>query len=187
MSLSDPLLVSDEMQTSYRRSAQKVVLSAGIHRQTWISGYPIFVDVQVDSRGSKAVRKIELQLEKTTTFHDHPAPATTNGAVDLLRVPDHIHKEIILKKDVSDGLRSIVPILQDFKTYQMDIPVGLVSIEMGQGVLSSYICLLLGTRSTDESPGRFFGVRYFLNVQISCFFGFDILCGDTIGSRLRGE
>ena len=125
-----------------------VALAAGIHRQTWIGGYPIFVDVQVDNRSESTVRRIELQVEKTTTFHDHCAPSDGHGRSGSLRLPDHIHKEVLATKVVSTGLRGILPISKNLATYHMDLPTGLLSIE----------------------TGRFFGVRFFLNVKITCSF-----------------
>ena len=143
VSLSDPLLVSDELHFSNRTGVKKVALSAGIHRQTWISGYPIFVDIQIDNQSNKSVKKVELQLERTTTYHSQPAPATIQGAVESLRIPDQIHKEVLAKEDVSHGLHGIVPVLLDFRTYQMDLPRGLVSIEMGKHIERRQLVLLL--------------------------------------------
>ena len=148
VNLASPLTVADEMHISQRQGLQKIILSAGVHRQTWIGGYPIFVDVHIDNRSARSIKKIELQLEKTTTFHSHSAPCNDQGMAGMLRLPNLIQKEIIAKKDVSNGLRSILPISQDLATYQMDLPVGSLSIE----------------------TGRFFGVRFFLNIKVSCSF-----------------
>ncbi len=136
------------MRFSSRQGVRVVALAAGIHRQTWIGGYPIFVDIQVDNRSESTVRKIELQIEKTTTFHDHSAPCDGQGRAESLRLPDHIHKEVVASKVVSSGLRGILPISKNLATYHMDLPTGLLSIE----------------------TGRFFGVRFFLNVKITCSF-----------------
>lgn len=140
--------MTDEIHVAQRQGIQKIIISAGVHRQTWIGGYPIFVDVHIDNRSVRSIKKIELQLEKTTTFHAHSAPQSDQGLAGLLRLPNLIQKEIIVKKGVSNGLRGIVPVTQNLATYQMDLPTGLVSIE----------------------TGRFFGVRYFLNVKIICSF-----------------
>ena len=148
VNLSSPLTVADEMRFSSRQGVRVVALAAGIHRQTWIGGYPIFVDVQVDNRSENTVRKIELQIEKTTTFHDHSAPSDGHGRAESLRLPDQILKEVVASKVVSSGLRGIVPISKDLSTYHMDLPTGLLSIE----------------------TGRFFGIRFFLNVKITCSF-----------------
>lgn len=116
---------------SKRYSTQTVKLTAGLHRQTWISGYLIFVDMYIDNKSSKAVKKVELQLEKTTLFHTYPSPSTNGGLADVLRLPDHRQTQMILRKDLADGFESVPPLSQDFRTCQLELPTGLVSIETG--------------------------------------------------------
>lgn len=131
MNLSNPLVVYDGIQLLPRDSTQKIMLTAGLHRQTWISGYLVFVDIHISNQSSKTVKKIELQLEKTTTFHKYSAPSTTKGAGDLLRLPDSRRKELVARKEVRDGFRCIRAQSQDSMTCQMELPTGLVSIETG--------------------------------------------------------
>lgn len=127
VTLSNPLRVTDEIHFSHRLGARKIVLSAGIHRQTWIAGYPIFVDLQLDNQSGKTIQKVELQLEKVTTYNALPAPTTNQGAVlGSLRIPDGVQRELVLRKDVSEGLKAILPLYQDFRTCQMELPWGLV-------------------------------------------------------------
>ena len=89
-----------------------------------------------------------MQLEKTTTFHAHSAPANAEGVAKSLRLPDRIQKEIVASKEVSNGLYSILPISQNLATYQMHLPTGSLSIQ----------------------TGPFFVDRFFLNIKISCSF-----------------
>ncbi len=119
------------MSMSKRYSTQMVKLTAGLHRQTWISGYPIFVDMHLDNRSSKDVRKVELQLEKTTLYYDYPAPSTDAGSANVLRLPDHRQSEIIASKDLGDGFQEVRSLSQDFRTCILELPNGLVSIETG--------------------------------------------------------
>lgn len=119
------------MPMSKRYNTQTVKLTAGLHRQTWISGYLIFVDMQIDNKSSKAVKKVELQLEKTTLFHNYPAPSTSAGSADVLRLPDHRQTEIVVRKDLADGFQGVPSLSQDFRTCQLELPMGLVSIETG--------------------------------------------------------
>lgn len=116
---------------SKRSNTRTVKLTAGLHRQTWISGYPIFVDMHIDNKSSKDVRKVELQLEKTTLFHNYPAPSTNAVSADVLRLPDHRQTEIVVRKDLADGFQGVVSLSQDFRTCQLELPTGLVSIETG--------------------------------------------------------
>lgn len=106
------------------------------------------MDIRIDNRSNKAIRRIELQLERVTIFHIHAAPCSGKACAEPLRMPDEIHKEILTRKNIlaSDG--HIRPRSHDFRTAQLELPSGLASIE----------------------SGRFFGVRYFLNIQASCAF-----------------
>ncbi|KAL6713345.1 hypothetical protein ACLMJK_008810 [Lecanora helva] len=148
VNLKYPLSVSDELILSKRSNLQVVKLTAGLHRQTWISGYPVFIDIHIENRSDKDIKRLELQLEKTTLFHSYSAPSTATKVTDTLRVPDILQRDIIASTQVTDGWTSVRPMSQDFRTCQMDLPSGLVSIE----------------------TGRFFGIRFFLNVQVTCSF-----------------
>jgi hypothetical protein len=108
-----------------------IKLTAGLHRQTWISGYPVFVDVHINNESSKDVKKVELQLEKTILFHDYSAPSAGSRSTDGLRVPDRMHKEIISRIQIRDGFHGVRALSQDFRTCQIALPPGLVSIETG--------------------------------------------------------
>ena len=112
-------------------STQTVKLTAGLHRQTWISGYPIFVDMHIDNKSNRDVKKIELQLEKTTLFHKYSPPSTDAGSADVLRLPDHRETEVVVRKDLVDGFQGVHSMSQDLRTCQLELPTGLVSIETG--------------------------------------------------------
>ena len=116
---------------SKRHTTQTVKLTAGLHRQTWISGYLIFVDMHIVNRSSKDVKKVELQLEKTTLFHNYTAPSTSAGLADVLRLPDHRQTEIVVRKDLGDGFQGVHSLSEDFRTCQLALPTGLVSVETG--------------------------------------------------------
>ena len=131
VNLSSPLLAMDEMPMSKQYSTQTVKLTAGLHRQTWISGYPIFVDMHIDNKSNKDVKKIELQLEKTTLYHKYSPPSTNAGSVDVLRLPDHRETEVVVRKDLVDGFQGVHSMSQDLRTCQLELPTGLVSIETG--------------------------------------------------------
>lgn len=123
-----------------------VKLTAGIHRQTWISGYPVFIDIHVENRSSKDVKRIELQLEKKTLFHDYSAPSAGVHSTDCLRVPNHMQREIISRTHM-DGFQGVRGLSQDFRTCQMEIPTGLVSIETGM-----YSCFHSTVHRTTIAP-----------------------------------
>lgn len=85
----------------------------------------------IDNKSRKDVKKIELQLEQTILFHNYSAPSTNAGSADVLRLPDHRQVEVIVKKDLADGFQGVHSMSQDFRTCQLELPTGLVSIETG--------------------------------------------------------
>lgn len=84
VNLPNPLLASDELHLSKKSSTKTIRVTAGLHRQTWISGYPIFIDIHTENRSSKAVKRVDLQLEKTILFYNFSAPSTGTRTADLL-------------------------------------------------------------------------------------------------------
>ncbi|KAI4285198.1 MAG: hypothetical protein L6R35_004717 [Caloplaca aegaea] len=155
VNLSNPLVVTDEIQSSHRGSLETVILTAGVHRQTWISGYPLFVDVRIQNRGSKAMRRVELQLERSIFVYAYAAPSLDRGLGDTLRLPDICEKDIIYKA-ICPGWQ-VAGGLHDQKTCGLFVPSGLVSVD----------------------AGRFFGVRFFLNVRITVSFLYAMLLYDV--------
>jgi hypothetical protein len=124
-----------------------VKLTAGLHRQTWVDGANIFVDVHILNNSNKTIKRLEIQLEKTTLFFAHPAAGTTEESVQHLRLPNRSENELVarmvLRKDkVWKGVQGRS---SEVRTCELEVPKGHVTI----------------------STGRYFEVRYFLNVSIS--------------------
>lgn len=63
-SLPSPLTVSDELLLHHGSLLEVIRLTAGVHRQVWVSGTSIFVDVHIANSSRKILKKIELQLEQ---------------------------------------------------------------------------------------------------------------------------
>ncbi|KAL8948847.1 MAG: hypothetical protein Q9222_005006 [Ikaeria aurantiellina] len=130
LNLPNPLVVTDEIHVSHHGSLETVTLTAGVHRQTWISGYPLFVDVKVRNQGNKMVKKVELQLERLTFVYAHAAPSEEAGLGDTLRLPDRCDKELILK---AACLGWQVPgQTHELRTCSLLVPPGLVSVDAGK-------------------------------------------------------
>jgi hypothetical protein len=70
MSLPTPLTVSDEY-IRQREPLEMVRVSAGLHRQVWVGGTGIFVDVHVENNTKKPIRRLELQLERDILCYKH--------------------------------------------------------------------------------------------------------------------
>ena len=78
------------------------------------------------------MKRVDLQLEKTILFYNYSAPSTGAVSADLLRLPDHLTKEIVLEKVLLDGFNGVRPFSEDFRTCQLELPAGLVSVETGR-------------------------------------------------------
>ena len=134
VNLPNPLTASDELRSSNFGTHDLIKLTAGIHRQTWVSGTALFVDVHVSNSSRKTVKKIELHLERATTFYDHAAASTNLEVATHLRLPDRTEKELLAKrstKKARHGWQGILPQSQDVGTYYVDIPPGLATIDTG--------------------------------------------------------
>ena len=153
LNLPNPLIVSDSLHLSSGTRPESITLTAGLHRQTWISGYILFVDLYINNNSRKSVRKIQLQLERAIISHDLAAASLdhesgSTGRAESLRVPDLTIKTIVAKHSLREPADVIFPKSTSSRTCELSIPSGLVSI----------------------TTGRFFGVRFFLNVQLSIGF-----------------
>jgi hypothetical protein len=74
MSLPSPLTASDEWIKPRETTIEVVRVTAGLHRQVWVSGTSIYVDVHVANNSHKAIKKIELQLERDILCYKHVCP-----------------------------------------------------------------------------------------------------------------
>ncbi|MCJ1313237.1 hypothetical protein MMC25_006914 [Agyrium rufum] len=146
VNLPFPLTADEELHFSKQGPEYRAIkLTAGVHRQTWVSGILLFVDVHVSNSSTKIVRKLEIQLEKVTTFYARAAASTKEQQGDFMRVPDQTEREIVAKMKVKKkrhGWEGILPQSQDVRTLSLVVPSGLVTVD----------------------TGRFFGVRYFISV-----------------------
>lgn len=148
VNLASPLLATDELHIPGAGRLSSVKLTAGIHRQTWISGYVVFVDVLINNSSHKTVNKVRIQLEKATVLFNSAAASTRNGVADTLRLPDRCDKEIVRRMTMKASQDAVAPDSETVRTCRLDLPGGLASID----------------------TGRFFGVRFFLNVRVFCSF-----------------
>jgi hypothetical protein len=71
MSLPSPLTASDEYIKTHSNRLDIVRVTAGLHRQVWVSGTSIYADVHIMNNSRKTIKKIELQLERDILFYKH--------------------------------------------------------------------------------------------------------------------
>lgn len=79
-SLPSPLTASDEHVYARPTTTEVVSITAGLHRQVWISGNCLFVDVHITNRSHKMLKKLELSIERDVLCYNHvskPAQSRT--------------------------------------------------------------------------------------------------------------
>ncbi len=146
-SLPSPLLAADSLTISHVAQSQSVKLTAGLHRQTWVNGGRIFVDVHVVNSTVRTIKKIEMQLEKTTLWYSHAAAGTAEKSATHLRLPKRSDTEIVSTSSIrkSKDWNGVLAHTSEVRTCELEAPRGHVTI----------------------STGRYFEVRYFINVVVS--------------------
>jgi hypothetical protein len=146
-SLPNPLLATDSITVAQSPDVQTVRVTAGLHRQTWVNGSIIFVDVHVINQSSKTIRKLEVQLEKTTLWYTHAAAGTADKSASHLRLPKRSDTEVVKTTSIKKARdwSGITPHSSEVRTCPIEVPRGHVTI----------------------STGRYFEVRYFINILVS--------------------
>lgn len=71
MSLPSPLTATDEYVRHREHGTEIIRITAGLHRQVWVSGTSIFVDVHIANNSKKNIRRLELQLERDILCYKH--------------------------------------------------------------------------------------------------------------------
>jgi hypothetical protein len=84
MSLPSPLTASDEWLKPRDTTVEVVRVTAGLHRQVWVSGTSIYVDVHIANNSRKIIKKIELQLERDILCYKHVCSRALSGCFTVL-------------------------------------------------------------------------------------------------------
>ena len=123
-------------------------LAAGLHRQVWVSGTSIFVDVHIANDTRKTLKKLELSIERDILCYRHAAAATLEKSASQARIFQDKEQTILSKsvlKPGTNGWSGAKPNTSMVRTCEVDIPRGHATVRCG----------------------KFFEVRYFLNVTLS--------------------
>lgn len=146
-SLPSPLIATETLELKNDFGIQSVKLTAGLHRQTWVSGNSIFADVHIVNNSQRILRKLELQLQRSTLWYAHAAAGIGDKNANHLRLPKRQENDIINFAVVrkSRDWSATPPNTSEVRTCHIQVPQGHVTI----------------------STGRFFEVRYFLNVIVT--------------------
>ncbi|GAB7358080.1 hypothetical protein MBLNU230_g0241t1 [Neophaeotheca triangularis] len=143
-SLPSPLTASDELPLSRSGEAEKIKLTAGLHRQVWVSGSSIFVDVHIANKSRKIVKRLDLTLERNILCYRHAAAATLERSAGQARIFESNEQTLLAKSTMrlGHGWRGVDPFTSDTRTCDLEVPRGHATVRCG----------------------KYFEVRYFLNV-----------------------
>ncbi|KAF1842897.1 uncharacterized protein K460DRAFT_290980 [Cucurbitaria berberidis CBS 394.84] len=147
MSLPSPLTASDEWIKPRETTVEVVRATAGLHRQVWVSGTSIYVDVHIVNNSRKTIRKIELQLERDILCYKHAAASTMEKSAGQARIFDSNERSILSKtlvKHGSAGWHGVPAHQTHIRTCDLEVPRGHATVKCG----------------------KYFEVRYFLNVIV---------------------
>ncbi|KAK4552499.1 hypothetical protein LTR86_010343 [Recurvomyces mirabilis] len=144
-SLPTPMTASDELLLPKTGGHERIRVTAGLHRQIWVSGSTIFVDVYVANKSGKAVRKLQLSLERDVLCYKHAAADTKALSVSQARVFESNHQSTIATSSFKAGTsewNGVPPHSSEIRTYDLAIPRDHATIRCG----------------------KYFEVRFFLNI-----------------------
>lgn len=148
VSLPSPLTASDELLIQCRSSADEIIsLTAGLHRQVWVSGTNMFADVQISNCSHKKVKRLELQLERIILCYRHAAAATMEMSASQARLFDQLERTVICKNVFKHGTRGwngVSGHSAELRTCELEVPRGHATIKCN----------------------KYFEIRYYLNVTI---------------------
>lgn len=147
-SLPSPLVASDELSLHRWGTIETLNITAGLYRQVWVSGSSIFVDVHVSNKTHKPVKRVELALERAVLCYKHAAAATMEKATGQARISESSDR-LILAKSIQrhdcEGWNGTEAYTSDARTCELQVPRGHATVKCG----------------------KYFEVRYFLNVTAS--------------------
>lgn len=147
-SLPSPLTSSDEHTSLKSGAIESVKVTAGLHRQVWFGGSSIFVDVHIANNSRKTIKKLELSLERDILCYRHAAAGTLEQSASQARMFESNDRTILSKsvlKHSAQGWSAVEAYGTTTRTCELDIPRGHATVKCG----------------------KFFEVRYFLNISVS--------------------
>ena len=147
-SLPSPLTAADELSLRRFGRCESVTLTAGLHRQVWVSGSSIFVDVHIANKSHKAVKRLELYLERDILCYKHGPAGTKEKSASQARIFESNEQAMIARSSLklgTQGWNGIEPHSSETRTCELELPRGHATVRCG----------------------KYFEVRFFLNVTAS--------------------
>jgi len=139
------LTAYDEIAMPKGGELDRIRLTAGLHRQVWVSGTSIFVDVHIANDARKTLKKLELAVERDILCYRHAAAATLEQSAGQARIFQEREQTILSKtvlKPGANGWIGVKPYTSLVRTCEVNIPRGHSTVRCG----------------------KFFEVRFFLNI-----------------------
>lgn len=151
-SLASPLTATDELTLQRFGRCESVILTAGLHRQVWVSGSSIFVYIHLANTSHRQVRKLELSLERDILCYKHGPAATREKSASQARIFESNEQAIVTSTTTKAGgpqktcnWNGIDPHSSETRTWELQLPRDHATVRCG----------------------KFFEVRFFLNVTAS--------------------
>ncbi|KAI9680902.1 MAG: hypothetical protein M1829_000982 [Trizodia sp. TS-e1964] len=152
LSLPTPLTATDEYISAPAHRPEKISITAGMHRKTWVSGTSLWIDIFVANYSSKGMKRMEVQLQRHVLFYTHTSATMLDPTASQERIPYgnemKVISKIISRATAHGTWRGVPPYTSESMSCEVSIPRGHLSIR----------------------PGRYFEVRYQVNVVIGSTF-----------------
>ena len=147
-SLSSPLTAVDEISFARFGRCDTLKITAGLHRQVWVSAGSIFVDVHIANRTHKGVKRLELTLERDILCYRHAPAGTKEKSASEARIFESNEQTIITRSILKPGQlgwKGVQSHSSETRTCELELPRGHATVRCG----------------------KYFEVRFFLNVTVS--------------------
>ena len=148
-SLPSPLTATDELPLPRSSRCETIRLTAGLHRQVWVSGGSIFVDVHISNQSHRSARKLDLILERDVLCYKHAPARTRDRSASQARIFESKEQTVVTRSSVkagtTPGWNGVGPYESDARTWKLELPRGHATVRCG----------------------KFFEVRFFLNVAVA--------------------
>ena len=147
-SLPSPLTASDELPLHRGGSHESLKLTAGLHRQVWVSGGSVFVDIHIANKTRRLVKRLDLTLERDVLSYRHAPAATREKSASQARIFESNDQTVVARvshRQAGNGWGGIDPHTSETRTCDLEVPRGHATVKCG----------------------KYFEVRFFLNVIAS--------------------
>jgi len=159
-SLPSPLIAVDEYNQARNGALDTIQIRAGLHRQVWVSGANIFVDVHIANFSRRTLKRLELSVERDVLCYNHvrlsnstcyvrtdvrqAAASTLEKSASQARIFQEKEQNILSKSTLkvgTNGWTGVLPHSTIVRTCNIDIPRGHATIKCGMSL--NLMCLHL--------------------------------------------